>query len=874
MKKLKKVFAVLLTMLFAAPSGVSFAEGASYEVLCDLNYENISSGTTSCWDYAQGGTYGKSQFIHTDGFSGDTSIQFTTTNDNNRLADFQPNRGWDGSSCEIALTQGNTYIMSFKVKKIADDAKFFALRDQSSGNSWVWGYGEKFKPADTGWRTVSHTFTVGGNYSTDGKTFTKVPIFCFTSPTVQNGAILLIDDFRTVKINDTSILNGTDPTAEVTGLSPAAMTVTFTQEMMESDVTNPKAYIIDGAEAQSVTYDAATKTATVVPSTELTPGTNVNVTVSACDYIGRAVYTTAEENVAYPPETVCSTSINESEEEIESIDGVTVSFTNPVNDLTVGNCALTSANAESTITSVDKLDNKTYRINFNSFLKAGEYALDITGVTDAYGRAVGAKNFSFRVKRVFPSVVSATPSDGTGDIPAGSMNVSVTFNKDIDPGTTNGISADNDAEIENIAVSGNVVTFTLTNLEAGSSYTVTLKDLKDTDGEAVSETTLTYYTMLEMPILYKNSFENAAATEETLADNDYRRCSIEGTKTLDTNEYVTGPSGLKVVMKDKYNADLTPGTGADQDYRIKLKIGKRYRMTFCVKIPADSDVKSFVAVNGDNKTYLGSRQNANKEVTPIEGKDGWYRYVYDFTGESQTASDITNGTVPVPSLRFELKSGASISENSVFYMDDLELYQYPDVSVADSSVSDNAEDAAVDEPIQVVFNSSITAAAAKIGDIVCNASIDGNKVTVTPQTTPEYGRYYELELNVTDKYGVASAHKIQFKTETSVKMSDIKVGSEAYAEGMTVSKDNDISITLSAAASRAQEMYGVIAVYDENGYSTAMKCLKLNITSNKQSVPVKIDKALLADGKSVKLYLWNSINKMEIIHNSIMFNLQ
>ncbi len=871
MKNLKKVFAILLTLLFAVPSGVSFAEDASYEVLYDLNYENISSGTTNCWDYADGGKEGTRTFFHGDGFSGDTSIKMATNEGG--YACFWPHRGWDGSDYKIYLTQGKTYIMSYKIKKIPADKKvdFNALKD--AGGEWIWGLGAKFKPADTGWRTVSHTFTVGTAPSGTGDVLTGVPLFYYISPDVKGGDALLIDDFKTVQINDTSILDGTDPTAEVSGLSTAEMTVTFSQEMSD-DVLNPKAYIIDGAEAQSVTYDASTKTATVIPSTELTPGTDVNVTVSACDYIGRAVYTTTEENVAYPPETVCSTSINESEEEIESIDGVTVSFTNPVNDLTADNFALTSANAEGTIASVDKLDNKTYRVNFNSFLKAGEYTLNITGVTDVYGRAVGAKSIDFKVKKITPSVVSATPSDGTGDLPAGSMNVSVSFNKNIDAETASGISADNGAEVENISVSDNVVTFTLTKLEAGSTYTVTLKDLKDTDGETVSETTLTYYTMLEMPVLYKNSFENAAATGETLADTDYRRCYIEGIRTLDTSEYVTGPSGLKAVLTDKNNSDLVPGTGANQDSRIKIQIGKRYRMTFCIKIPDNSDIKNFTPVNGDNKTFLDGRQDLKKEVTPIEGKDGWFRYVYDFTGESQNASDIAKGTVYVPSLRFELKAGASISDKSVFYMDDLELYQYPEVSIADSSVSDNAENVAVDKPIQVIFNGGITNATAKIGNIVCNADVDGNKVTVTPQTAPEYGRYYELELNVTDKYGVASTHKIQFKTETAVKMSDIKVGSEAYTEGMTVSKDNDISITLSAAASRAQEMYGVIAVYDENGYSTAMECLKLNIAANKQSVPVTIDKALLADGKSVKLYLWNSLNKMEIVHNSIMFNLQ
>ena len=245
MKKMKKIISTisaisLLATMCVMPAANAEDGDAKYEVMYDLSYENISSDTTNCWDYVNG-NYGTRQFIHTDGFSGDTSIEFTTNNDSYRLTDFIPCHGWNGTAAKIELTQGETYIMSFKVKKIVGDARLHALRDQANGNAWIWGQRDKFKPSDTGWKTVSHTFTVGETYSTDGSTFTTVPVFCFTSSTVAGEAILLIDDFRTVHINDTSILTGTDPTAEVSEISANAISVTFSQEMMESDETYTKA---------------------------------------------------------------------------------------------------------------------------------------------------------------------------------------------------------------------------------------------------------------------------------------------------------------------------------------------------------------------------------------------------------------------------------------------------------------------------------------------------------------------------------------------------------------------------------------------------------------------------------------------------------
>lgn len=876
MKKdnLKKICAALITASLVMPTAAVFANGGSnaYSVLYNLNYDNISDSTTSCWDYADGGQEGKREFTHSDGFSGSTSIKLGTNTTHGVYGTFMPHRGWTGNSCSVELENGNTYVMSFKVKKIneTDSVSFSSIRQDGQ---WNWDYGAEFKPADKGWKAVSYTFTVGETFSSANNVLTGVPQFIYSSSNVVDDYFLLIDDFRTVQINDTSILD-TAATASVSELTAEKLTVTFSQEMSD-DVKNPKAYMINGKEAKSVTYDAKTKTAEVTPSEALTPGNNASVTVSACDYIGRALYTTIENEVAYPPATVCTTSIDEKEDEIDAVNSVTVSFTNSVRDLTTANLTFTPANESSTntISSIDKVDNKTFTVNFDSFLKAGDYTLTISGVEDAYGRTVDDKSVSFKVKKVIPAVVSSNPSNGTSDIPAGSMDVSVTFNKDIDDTTTSNITADNGAEISDISVSGNVVSFTMSGLESGKSYNVTLKDIKDTDGEEVAKTTLTYYTALEMDSVYVNRFENSSAVGDLRGDLDYRRIQMEGKRTLDTDDFASGSSSMKVVMSNKYNADLTPGNGDDSNYRVKLEMGKRYRMAFSVKIPADSDVTGFTAVNGDNKTYLGSRQNLKSSKTAIEGKDGWYRYVYDFTAESQDASDITSGKANCPSLRFNLKTESATS-NSIFYFDDLELYKFPEVSIVDSSVSDNDENVVVNEPIEVVFDGGVTSATATIGDIVCNTTVDGNKVTVTPKSNLGYGKYYELELNITDKNGVEATHKMQFKTEPTVKVSDVKIGGTAYTEGMNVSKDSNVSVSMKTSAVNAKDIYGVIMVYGEDGYCKKMKCEKLSIAKGSGNATITIDKSLLADGESVKLYMWNSLDKMEIIQDSMTFSLQ
>ncbi len=344
-----------------------------YEVLYDLNYEN-KAGTTDCWEYAGKGLEGSVEFYNEDGFSGSTSIKLGTNGGG--YGAFLPYRGWDGNSQEIELTKGNTYTISYKEKKIptGKSVSFNAIKD----TDWIWGYGAKFKPVDYGWRSVSHTFTVGDAFTSDGKTLSRVPIFYYISSDVKNGDILLIDDFRLVQINDTSLLDSADPTSEIENISENEVLVKFTQEM-SSDVTNPKAYAINGEAPQSVTYDAATKTAAIVPQESIVYGSDVIIAVSACDYLGRAFYNETTQKYTTLPQMTATTLPEDGKEESVGRNTYTLTF-----DKDIASAAVT-VNGTAVSESAVKISDDKKTVSFEKlFDSAGEQAVSVT-VTDTDG---------------------------------------------------------------------------------------------------------------------------------------------------------------------------------------------------------------------------------------------------------------------------------------------------------------------------------------------------------------------------------------------------------------------------------------------------------------------------------------------------------
>lgn len=310
MKKFKKVLSALTAISIAfSGMGAVFANGTEnkFEILANIDYDSVRRNDTP-WDFSQA-LEGDRKWETNDGFSGNVSLKLVSNGAGYTGVEFFT--GWNYSGAvqtKVNLTEGKTYILSWKTKKIDPAVTFSGFRTDSyvftssdgkneSTKDWIYGYDAK--PADRGWKTASFKFKAGeaiGGVSTK-KILNKLPDIMYHGGNSKD--VLLIDDFRISEINDVSVLEGTDPTASVSGMNSKSVEVTFSQEMNEKDVSNPKAYMINGVEAKSVIYNKTSKTATVTPANEFAIGEKVEITVSAADYLGRAVNTTQTRSIAY-----------------------------------------------------------------------------------------------------------------------------------------------------------------------------------------------------------------------------------------------------------------------------------------------------------------------------------------------------------------------------------------------------------------------------------------------------------------------------------------------------------------------------------------------------------------------------------------------
>ncbi len=387
MKKLLSTFLALsmLSATFVMPTVKAEDEttpSAPYELLYDLNYDEAKYDS-QLWSWYNGSLEGKVGYTDEEGFSGNRSVKMETKSDS--YSAFMPYHGWDGTSAEFSFADGVTYIMSFKVKDISPNKDTFYYGMRTDDSKWIWGNKDIFNPTDDGWRSVSYKF-VGGQDLGGGAKLIKTPAFFYNSNSVRNGGVALIDDFRVVQINDTSILDGTDPTSEIAKLSADEILIKFSQEM-SSDVTNPKAYIINGEVPQSVIYDDTTKTATIVPSTSLEYGSDVTVAVSACDYIGRALYKETTQKYIINPQMVSTTLPDDGAEETVGRNTYSVTFDKDI--------ASASVTVNGTALSADAVKVSGKAVSFETlFSGAGEKTVSVTAVGTEGGNVTVTRTFN------------------------------------------------------------------------------------------------------------------------------------------------------------------------------------------------------------------------------------------------------------------------------------------------------------------------------------------------------------------------------------------------------------------------------------------------------------------------------------------------
>lgn len=785
-----------------------------------------------------------------DGYSGIKCSQIILKNGGYGSVRFFTNweSKWENADKTPVFTEGKTYIMSFKAKKSPDsNIKFYAVKYDDKSYNWEFEF--KGEQLSENWKSYNYTFTAAS-----GKHLNKSPALMFRGADEQSA---YIDDVRFYEIESSEI--GAVPDAEITGLTAEKLTLKYTAAMSD-DVLNPKSYIIGGAAASSVTYDETADEYSVVPSAALTCGETSDILISASDTYGRAVnITKSGVYVEYPAETVYTTSLGDETEEIDSIDKITFMFSNTMDEAAVLNKDnYVLSGSDNTVSAIEKVDERTYTVCFDGFLTDNcSYTLTASGLKDKYNRELSDISVSFHVKQVLPRLIESTPSNWACGIPKGKLDMTLKFNKEIKEDSLDEITVSGGAVIESRRASGSTVTLRLNGLKESNSYEVVIKGVCDLGGTEAEETRINFSTELPLTTIYENKFSSSD-------DIDYRRFGVggEGVKTLVNNEYNSSPSAVKIEMIPNSDFVMTYKS-EDSEYSandLKIELGRKYIGTFYVKFIEGSSLTGVRVVNGDNKSYINGTKSE-------ETGNGWKKYTYEFVAGSSNRSDINAGKMKAPTIRI---TGGSQVKGTILF-DDWSIKQYPDADVTGCSVSDGDDNVSVSDAISMSFNCEIREAAAVIGNVQCDVSINGGNVVCVPQTALEYGRYYELELVIKDLNGAKKTFKRHFKTEHSVKISKILVnGNQCSNENkMTIRMNDGLSVDVAATG---ETMYMIAVMYDEDGYMKGAWCKSM--TAGVFSVSSADMTARGAEeGDSVKVFFWNDFNETEVIREPLAFTL-
>ena len=281
--------------------------------------------------------------------------------------------------------------------------------------------------------------------------------------------------------------------------------VTFNEPMDVTTITNVNIVLRNTLTSAlipaTVTYDAATRVATLTPTGPLSNLTNytVNVTTAVKDASGNALasqfnssFTTAAAADNTAPTIVSRNPSNGATSQAINTN-VTVTFSEPMDPATINTTTISLAptsggSAVAATVSYDAATN-TATLNPTADLAYNtSYTLTVTtGVKDVAGNALAAQStssFTTMQDTVAPTVTARTPTAATG-VPAGT-DITVTFSEAMNASTINGTtftinqtSGAGSPQAVTGAISYDAATRTATfnpsgNLVAGASYTVTV----------------------------------------------------------------------------------------------------------------------------------------------------------------------------------------------------------------------------------------------------------------------------------------------------------------------------------------------------------------------------------------------------------------
>ena len=263
MKKLslKRVIMTVLSaaMVFSAIPAVFADETAEadYEVIYSAQYE------------------GKTSTNYTVAPPHACANDYLATDAQSKLVAVKPQK----NNADITFDSSKTYILSLKMKKdsaVPLNFCFFGFcKGNYNGNLEYDGYDRAIR-LDEKWQTYSWTFSGGG--------YTAAPWIRFQGGAGEDKFYL-----KDIKI--------TELKPNIPELTAAPATVNTSNEIkirysydMSDDAADKANYTIGGVTPQSVTYDSATKTATLVPTNGIV-GTSADVTMNVSDVTGRTLNT-------------------------------------------------------------------------------------------------------------------------------------------------------------------------------------------------------------------------------------------------------------------------------------------------------------------------------------------------------------------------------------------------------------------------------------------------------------------------------------------------------------------------------------------------------------------------------------------------------
>ena len=371
--------------------------------------------------------------------------------------------------------------------------------------------------------TVAHT---GGTGDDGTDTLTNVELLQFTDVTEDlDGGVTAPTDTTAPTVTERSPADGAIGVSQIGNI-----TVTFDEAVTGVDastfrVSNPQGNLVAGA----ITYDAATNTATLDPSTSRLANTayTVRLTNGIADTAGNPLeatswtYTTGTDT---PPATdttaptVTDRSPAAGATGVSQTSNISVTFSEAVTGVSSSTFRVTNERGDAVAGTVYyNTANQTVTLYpYTSRLANTVYTVELAdGITDTAGNALAATSWTYTTGTDAPPVVDAdtTAPTVTGQSPAPdetgvsqTSNISVTFSEAV-TGTDNTTFRVTNSRGDAVAgtvyyntANQTVTLYPYTSRLANTVYTVELADgITDTAGNALAATSWTYTTGTDAP---------------------------------------------------------------------------------------------------------------------------------------------------------------------------------------------------------------------------------------------------------------------------------------------------------------------------------------------------------------------------------------